>query len=77
MISTGNGAEKSATASNVVAVGDLVEVAADHLADHRLEARAMARRREHPADEGPQPVVLGRVHHDDHPGGADAAPDRW
>ena len=31
----------------------------------------IARGREHPAHEGPQPVVLGRVHHDDHLEGSD------
>ena len=39
MTSTGNGAEKSATASNSVASFERVEVAADDLADHRLERR--------------------------------------
>ena len=70
MISTGNGAERSATTSNVVAVLERCQEAADDLADHRLE-RGDRPGREHPADEGPEPVVLGRVHHDDHPEAAD------
>ena len=48
----------------LVAVVERVEEAPDDLADHRLEGGHRPRR-EHPAHEGPQPVVLGRVHHDD------------
>ena len=47
-----------------VRVADRVEEAADDLADHRLE-RGDGAGREHAADERAEPVVLGRVHHDD------------
>jgi hypothetical protein len=61
-------------------VGDRVELGgaveriedpADDLADHRLERRHRPRR-EHPADERAEPVVLRGVHHDD----AAVAPDQ-
>ena len=64
MTSMGNGAAKSATTSNSSASRDRVEEAADDLADHRLE-RGDGAGREHAADERAEPVVLGRVHHDD------------
>ena len=63
MISTGNGPEKSA--HGVERRGRRrVEQLGDDLADHRFE-RGDGPRGEHPADQGPEPVVLGRVHHDD------------
>jgi hypothetical protein len=49
-----------------VALGQRFEEAPDHFSDHRLEGHDRSRR-EHPADQGAEPVVLGRVHHDDHP----------
>ena len=67
MISTGNGAEKSCDhVEGSPRPSSVVEQPGDDLADHRLERRD-GPGREHPADEGPEPVVLGRVHHDDHP----------
>ncbi len=47
-------------------LGDHVEVAADDLAHHGLESGDSARR-EHPADERTQAIVLWWVHQDDHP----------
>ena len=63
MISTGNGPAKPPTSSNLVRGVELVQVARDDLADHRLE-RADGPRREHPAHERPQSVVPRRVDHD-------------
>ena len=64
MISIGKRAEKSATASKVVGVLERRDESRDDLPDHRLE-RGDGAWREHPADQRPQPVVFGRVHHDD------------
>ena len=51
-----------------------IEEAADDLADHRFERRDGARR-EHPADQRAEAVVLGRIHHDELPVGSRSLPD--
>ena len=53
-----------------VPLGERFEEAGDDLAHQRLEAGDRPRG-EHAADQGPEAVVLGRVHHDDHPEAAD------